>query len=201
MMQSAWMRTTSLFSCALKCATQKTQTLAWQHIPRWRRRWRRHWRRRNRRYHEYGPRSTTTSTTTSTIPVCNAPSPFMVSNSTSAISFPADVTTTVLLFAADAAACCVQNITSSVGVLVVFLPDFGPLPITGNLTVSLETPDGQVQSLGVAFPVDIFFNVISNDFPGAKAGGVWKLNFLASPDATGWAASDSQLELLVEQCV
>ena len=123
----------------------------------------------------------------------------MVSNSTSAISFPADVTTTVFL-KADAAGCCVQNITSSVGVLVVFLPDIG-LPITGNLTVSLETPDGQVQSLGVAFPVDIFFNVIGNDFPGAKAGGVWKLNFLASPDATGWAASDSQLELLVEQCV
>ena len=31
-MVSVWMRSRSLFSCALKCATQKTQTLAWQHI-------------------------------------------------------------------------------------------------------------------------------------------------------------------------
>ena len=126
----------------------------------------------------------------------------MVSNSTSVISFPADVTTTVLL-KADAAGCCVQNTNNSVGVLVVFEPVFGPSPspITGNLTVSLETPDRQVRSLGVAFPVEIFFVFNGNDFPGAKVGGVWKLNFFASPDATGWAASDFQLELLVEQCV
>ena len=71
----------------------------------------------------------------------------------------------------------------------------------GNLTVSLEAPDMQSQELGVALPGLLTFEVTGNFLPGAKAAGLWKLNFLASPEAVGWQAWLTTLVLVFDQCV
>ena len=53
------------------------------------------------------------------------------------------------------------------------------VPLTGNLTISLETPDNQSQQLGVA-DTPVVFEFEGNSFPGAVAFGVWKFTLLAS---------------------
>ena len=97
--------------------------------------------------------------------------------------------------AGAAAGCCVDdNAFPSVGVQV-FFEATGP----GSLTVSLETPDMQSQELGVA--TNSFFLYSDAIFGGKAVGGVWKLTFLASPDADGWSSSLFSLNFFVEQCV
>ena len=112
------------------------------------------------------------------------------------VDFPADVTTTVLLevCAEQDAGCCVEN-TKSVKVLV-FFADTTP---TGNLTVSLETPDMQSQELGVTLGSDFSFR--GNISPGVVLSGVWKLKFLASPDAAGFSGRFFEFGSFADQCV
>ena len=150
---------------------------------------RRRWRRRNRRYnpyHPYGPSTTTstttrttTSTTTSTtssttpIPVCQRAGRTYSAENTAEVDFPADVTTPVLLEVEEAAGCCVEpGLSLRVDVEFILLAN-----TTGNLTVSLETPDMQSQELGVALPGEAFGKSV-DIFSRARAGGVWNLTFV-----------------------
>ena len=73
----------------------------------------------------------------------------------------------------------------------------------GNLTVSLETPEMQSQDLGFALSGNPTFRVDTNIFQGAKAEGVWTLNLLASPVASGWIVASAPLTFLslsFDQC-
>ena len=115
------------------------------------------------------------------------------------VDLPASVNVTVLLEinAKAAIGCCVQNNSNALD-LQVGLPNRSSL---GNLTISLETPDMQSQGLGVAFPSDNGKQIIGNFFPGAVVRGVWKVTFLASPDATGWSSDFSLIGIFNAQCV
>ena len=102
----------------------------------------------------------------------------------------------MLLEVEEAAGCCVEpGLSLRVDVEFILLAN-----TTGNLTVSLETPDMQSQELGVALPGEAFGKSV-DIFSRARAGGVWNLTFRASPDAAFWTNHRSNLALVAEQCV
>ena len=171
--------------------------------PRWRRR------RRFTRfhpfhpYHPYGPTSTTasgdtTSTTTGMVfPVCTLISATK-QTSTQVLSAGAITTEKVRFRGLQFRGCCVEDIDSSLSLLVNFNSSRA-----GDLNVSLEPPNLQSQPLGVVPGTDFQFNFSGNIFKGVEASGAWDVIFLASPAAIGWSSDPLviQLELKLDQCV
>ena len=156
----------------------------------------RRWRRRNRRYHRYhsyrpasatsattsistsaSTTTTTSSTTTSTasctstrdptIPVCGETGTLYIRDTSTY-----NRNTELLLGDVDdedaSEGCCVDTRP-----LVTELSFSSAVPLTGNLTISLETPDNQSQQLGVA-DTPVVFEFEGNSLQGAVAFGVWK---------------------------
>ena len=111
------------------------------------------------------------------------------------VVIPANRSTEVVLReipARVAAGCCVAGAVSG---NIDFLNRGG----TGNVTVSLESPDLQSQELGGVFEDPFVFN--DTIFQGAVAEGVWKLILFASPNAAGWTSIYALLRFRLGQCV